>query len=78
MSGCLIAGWAENGWQFVGHIGMVESNEQLKKVGKQTFAQYMPYEATGFHPPAAWDAERDTIPKAHMLGRVRTRRSLPC
>ncbi len=67
MSGCLIACWTESGCRYVGHIGTVESNEQLNKQVKRTFAAYMPRDATGFNPFAAWDAGRDIIPKAQKF-----------
>src|SRR5687768_6994393 len=55
MSGCLICQWTENGMRYVGHVGTVESSQQVNTRVKSAFAAFMPPDTTGFNPAAARD-----------------------
>lgn len=57
MSGCIIARWMDRGVDYVGHVGTVESNAEVDRVVKRTFAFQMPQGTTGFDPFAAWNPE---------------------
>jgi len=54
MSGCIISRWTDRGVNYVGHVGTVESNPEVNRVVKRTFAFAMPKGTTGFSPLHAW------------------------
>ncbi len=41
--------------RYVGHVGTVESSQQVNTRVKSAFAAFMPPDTTGFNPAAAWD-----------------------
>jgi hypothetical protein len=59
MSGCIIATWTDGGGRWVGHVGTIESvgkNDPPNSTVKNTFAQAMPQNVTGYNPASAFDA----------------------
>jgi len=68
MSGCPIALWTENGMRFVGHVGTIDSNPPVNQLVRQTFANAMPHDVTGFNPAAAWQPNEI----AGMMGKLKT------
>lgn len=54
MSGCPICLWTENGMRYVGHVGTYDANPTVNNRVRQTFAEFMPRDITGFNPAGAW------------------------
>jgi hypothetical protein len=62
MSGCLITQCTEGGVRYVGHIGTDDFKPEVSRLVKERFTEFLPADAIGFNPFAAWsdDAIRNS------------------